>query len=144
MRPKSSLTASMAAELLGVTRATLYSYVSRGLIRSDSDARDPRKCLYNGSDVEALKRARDRGRKPQGIATAALDWGTAGLPSSITLVAGTRRADYVVRYFPYSRLDRSLPRATQRRKIDSPTSALRGAASGSDPDSLTRACVSGS
>jgi citrate synthase len=86
MRPKPLLTASMAAELLGVTRATLYSYVSRGLIRSDSDARDPRKCLYNGSDVEALKLARDRGRKPQDIAAAALDWGTAGLPSSITLV----------------------------------------------------------
>jgi citrate synthase len=86
MRPDHLLTASCAAEMLDITRATLYSYVSRGLIRSQPEANDPRKCSYNASDVQALKFARDRGRKPQQIAVQSLDWGTAGLPSRITLV----------------------------------------------------------
>jgi len=86
MRRHQLLTASMTAELLGVSRATLYSYVSRGLVRSEPDPSDPRRRLYKAGDVQTLKLAKGRSRKPQQIAAQALDWGTAGIPSRITLI----------------------------------------------------------
>jgi citrate synthase len=86
MRANGLLTASVAAGLLGITRSTLYSYVSRGLIRSEPDETDPRKRRYRAADVHLLKSARERGRRPEQIAAQALDWGTAAIPSRITLV----------------------------------------------------------
>jgi excisionase family DNA binding protein len=43
-----------AAALLGVKKATLYAYVSRGLIRSYKQ-RVGRKRLYRSADIEALR-----------------------------------------------------------------------------------------
>jgi citrate synthase len=86
MRANHLLTSSAAAGLLGITRATLYSYVSRGLIRSEADETDPRKRLYRAGDVQILKSARERGRGHRQIAAQTLNWGTAALPSRITLV----------------------------------------------------------
>ena len=92
MRTNHLLTAAAAADLLGITRATLYAYVSRGLIRSEADETDPRKRLYRASDVQTLKSGREHGRRHEQIAARALDWGTAALPSSITLVERGRAA----------------------------------------------------
>ncbi len=43
-----------AAELLGVKKATLYAYVSRGMLRSYRQAVGRRR-LYRKGDVEALR-----------------------------------------------------------------------------------------
>jgi citrate synthase len=73
----SHLTAAAAAQRLGVTRATLYAYVSRGQIRSRSVA-GRREREYLAEDVERLvKRASGR-RDPARVASQAL--GMDGLP----------------------------------------------------------------
>lgn len=81
-----NLTAAQAAAELGVARATLYAYVSRGLLRSvpGPDARSRR---YPRDDVEALKR-RQEGRRPREAAGRALDWGLPVLESELTRIAG--------------------------------------------------------
>src|ERR1700687_4826254 len=69
MSRKRFLTAAEAAAALGVRRSTLYAYVSRGLLRSESDpARRGRR--YPAADVEALRRRGEGGggaaRSPAG------------------------------------------------------------------------------
>src|SRR5687767_12630186 len=84
------LTASAAAKRLGVTRATLYAYVSRGSIRSRSLA-GRRDRQYFAEDVERLlKRASGR-RDPTRVASQAL--GVQGLPvlaSGLSLIEAGR------------------------------------------------------
>jgi citrate synthase len=80
------LDAAEAAARLGVKRATLYAYVSRGVIRAMPDAADPHRSLYNAADVDALVKRKRQGRKPERIAATALDWGLPVLSSRITLI----------------------------------------------------------
>jgi citrate synthase len=61
-----SLTAAQAAQRLGVKPATLYAYVSRGLLRRDKAA-DGRGSLFDPNEVEQLAR-RGRPRRPAGVA----------------------------------------------------------------------------
>lgn len=56
------LTVDEAARLLGVKAATLYAYVSRGLLRSYREG-TKRQRLYRRAEVEALRRL-DRGGPP--------------------------------------------------------------------------------
>ncbi len=79
------LTAAEAAKHLGVSRQTLYAYVSRGLLRAH-DGPDPRQRRYDAKAVARLGLARKRGRRPKDVAKAALDWGTPVLESAITLI----------------------------------------------------------
>jgi citrate synthase len=72
--------------MLRITRATLYAYVSRGLIGTEPDPVDPRRRLYRTADIERLLAGKERSRKPKAIAAATLDWGTGALPTSITLI----------------------------------------------------------
>ncbi|MBN9559482.1 MAG: citrate synthase [Alphaproteobacteria bacterium] len=90
MSTASVLDAAAAARSLRVTRATLYAYVSRGMIATEPDPANPRRRLYRAADVARLLKAKERGRKPQAIAAAALDWGVGALASRITLVEGGR------------------------------------------------------
>jgi len=90
MPAASALDATAAARSLHVTRATLYAYVSRGMIATEPDPADPRRRLYRAADVQRLLKAKERGRKPKAIAAAALDWGVGALTSRITLVEGGR------------------------------------------------------
>ncbi len=79
------LTSREAARRLGVSAATLYAYVSRGLLRSEStDGQRERR--YRADDVTRLKRRRDVGRKAESIAGHALDFGTPVLESALTLI----------------------------------------------------------
>jgi citrate synthase len=73
------LTAAEAAKRLGISLATLYAYVSRGLIRSVPDPQNPRRRLYSVEDIER--------RRPAGAAERALHWGGPVLESAITLIA---------------------------------------------------------
>lgn len=84
------LTADEAAKELGITRATLYAYVSRGLIRSSAVPGSSRERRYAAADVERLRtRVEDR-RDPARVAERALHWGGPVLESGITLIADNR------------------------------------------------------
>jgi len=59
------LDADEAVETLGVSRATLYAYVSRGRIRSEAAPGAQRRNRYSRDDIECLKvRSRER-RNPE-------------------------------------------------------------------------------
>ena len=78
------LTAREAAQELGISRATLYAYVSRGRIRSEAAGGRGRR--YRAEDVRRLKERKERRRDPDAVAEGALSWGTPVMESAITLV----------------------------------------------------------
>jgi citrate synthase len=78
--------AAEAVKLLGVNRATLYAYVSRGFIRSEPVAGKPRQKRYAREDVERLRLRAEERRNPEKAAANALRWGVPILESSITLI----------------------------------------------------------
>jgi citrate synthase len=84
------LSAADAAQLLGVTRATLYAYVSRGFVRSQALPGSSRDRTYSRDDVERLRRRTEERRAPDKAAARALQWGVPILESSITLIDGRR------------------------------------------------------
>jgi citrate synthase len=75
------LTAAEAARRLGVKPATLYAYVSRGVLSRDRAA-DGRGSLFDADEVERLAR-RGRPRRPAGAADITVE-------SAITEIAGDR------------------------------------------------------
>lgn len=77
------LTAARACALLDVKRATLYAYVSRGLVRSRAVA-GSRTRLYHRDDLSALKVRHDARAGHAPVAASALRWGEPVLDSSIT------------------------------------------------------------
>jgi len=87
--PAQLLTAAEAARELGVKPATLYAYVSRGLLHSQAGA-DSRSRLYTRDDVEVLKLRRDGRRDPAAVSREALSWGLPVLESAITLIRDGR------------------------------------------------------
>jgi citrate synthase len=84
------MTAAAAADALGVNRATLYAYVSRGLVRSQATAGSSRARGYSREDVERLRRRTEDRRDPDKAAARALQWGVPVLESLITLIDGRR------------------------------------------------------
>ena len=79
-----------AIALLGVSRATLYAYVSRGRIRSEAVRGGNGRSRYSRDDLERLvARSRER-RNPEKAAEQALHWGLPILESQITLIADER------------------------------------------------------
>jgi citrate synthase len=83
------LSSKEAARRLGISTATLYAYVSRGLLRSEPHDRQ-RERRYRADEVARLKRQRDVGRKAEAIANHALDFGTPVLESALTLIEDNR------------------------------------------------------
>src|ERR1700749_3953453 len=84
------ITAAAAVRALGVSRPTLYAYVSRGFLRSAPRPGKTRDRLYSRDDVERMRRRAEERRDPKSVATHALDRGTPILESSITLIDGGR------------------------------------------------------
>jgi len=84
------LSAGRAAEELGVSVATLYAYVSRGMIRSEAVEGKRRNRRYRGEDVRRLKERKERRRDPEGVVEGALRWGTPVMESGITLIEDGR------------------------------------------------------
>ena len=80
------LTAQEAANLLRIKEATLYAYVSRGLIRSEGVGKTPRQHLYLAEDVQKLVERKAHRRDPSRVARDALHWGTPLLESALTLI----------------------------------------------------------
>jgi citrate synthase len=80
------LTARQASDALGVTRATLYAYTSRGQLRSEPVSGRPRERRYYRQDVERLKERKEARRDPAKAAAHGLHWGGPVLESGITLI----------------------------------------------------------
>lgn len=81
--------ASAAAARLGVSRATLYAYVSRGRLRAHplpDDGTGGRGRRYRRSEVERLAAVHAAARQPRRVAVQALDWGLPVLDSGLTLI----------------------------------------------------------
>ena len=84
------LSAQEAAAELGISLATLYSYVSRGLIRSEEAGGPRRRRRYRAEDVQRLKERKELRRDPSRAVEKALDWGAPLLESAITLIQDGR------------------------------------------------------
>jgi citrate synthase len=84
-----TITAREAAAILGVSPATLYSYVSRGLLASSggSGARAKR---YAHDDVLRLAARRGDGKRAGHAVAAAMNWGVPVLETRIAHVDGGR------------------------------------------------------
>jgi citrate synthase len=82
--------AAETSRLLGVSRTTLYAYVSRGFIRSQPRPGSPRERLYARDDVERLRQRAEERRDPDKARARALQWGLPILESAITLIDGRR------------------------------------------------------
>ncbi len=65
---------------------TLYSYVSRGMVRSEEAEGKRRNRRYRAEDVRRLRERKERRRDPEGAVEGALHWGTPVMESGITLV----------------------------------------------------------
>ncbi|GAA5514226.1 hypothetical protein Dcar01_02981 [Deinococcus carri] len=93
--PVPTLTTAEAAARLGVKPATLYAYVSRGLIRSEPGPPGTRERRYHAGDVERLVQRQGARRDPEAAVRAAseeavqgaLAWGAPVLDSALTRIA---------------------------------------------------------
>lgn len=81
------LTAVEATKRLGITRATLYAYVSRGLLRSSAVPGQPRERRYAAEDIDRMHGRAEQRKDPSRIAARALHLGVPVLESAITLIA---------------------------------------------------------
>ena len=88
MPPTHFLTATQAADALGITRATLYAYTSRGQLRSETVPGRTRERRYYREDVDRLKERKVARRDPSKAAAHGLHWGEPVLESGITLIHG--------------------------------------------------------
>src|SRR5271163_1659113 len=84
MTEKNLLPATKAAKALGVSRATLYAYASRRLVRAVRNPDQPRTSLY---DITNLLERHRRGRSRRDVAQATLSFGEPILASHITSIA---------------------------------------------------------
>ena len=84
---KQFLSAKEAAEELSISVATLYAYVSRGLVRSEAAVGGKSRARrYNGADIAALKRKQQYRHQPDQVAQSTLQRGMPVLDSAITLI----------------------------------------------------------
>ncbi|QGZ62173.1 citrate/2-methylcitrate synthase [Paraburkholderia acidisoli] len=88
----SYMTAAEAASALGISRATLYAYVSRGLLESapSPEGKSHPQRRYRADEVRRLARRKADGKRAGKVAQKVLDWGVPVLESSITLIAEGR------------------------------------------------------
>ncbi|HET6692490.1 MAG TPA: citrate synthase, partial [Miltoncostaeaceae bacterium] len=84
------MSAAEAADALGVSRATLYAYVSRGLLASEPGPGPSRARRYPRAPVEALIARRERSRDGALAAHGQLHWGLPVLDSELTLIQDGR------------------------------------------------------
>jgi citrate synthase len=87
---RSWISAADASRSLGVSRTTLYAYVSRGYIRSQSQPGSSRERQYSRDDVERMRRRTEERRNPDKATARALQWGMPILESSIASIDGSR------------------------------------------------------
>jgi citrate synthase len=88
--PTRWLTAEQATTQLRVSRQTLYAYVSRGRIGMTAAPDEPRRSLYDASDVRRLAERSRTGRSRRAVAASTISWGEPILASAITRIEGGR------------------------------------------------------
>ena len=79
------LSATETCRILGISRATLYAYVSRGLLESRPGP-DHRRRVYLRQDVERLVQHKQAGRGAARGAAQSLDRGLPVLETQISLI----------------------------------------------------------
>jgi citrate synthase len=84
------LTIDSACAMLGIKPASLYSYVSRGMVRARTSENDPRASLYASADIDHLLKRKRAGRTRDSIARGAIGWGEPILESAISTVKDGR------------------------------------------------------
>jgi citrate synthase len=88
---KRYLTSKEVTEQLDITPATLYSYVSRGLIRSEMTPDDSRQRRYLAEDIQRLVDRKAQRHDPvqttQQVVQQALYWGEPVMDSALTLIS---------------------------------------------------------
>ena len=87
------LTAEVAASSLGVSRRTLYSYASRGLIGVSEKGVTGRGSLYDATDVGLLRERKERGRSQAAIAASTLSFGEPILETGLSRIENGRFSD---------------------------------------------------
>jgi citrate synthase len=88
--PARWLTAEEATARLGVSRQTLYAYVSRNRIGAAPAPDDPRRSLYDAADVRRLAERNRSGRSRRAVAASTISWGEPILASAITRIENGR------------------------------------------------------
>ena len=86
MAPSRYLSAKEACAELGIRPQTLYSYVSRGLIRSETGDQGRRTRQYYREDIERLRRHKELRAHPQVAAEQALKAGDPVLESALSRI----------------------------------------------------------
>jgi citrate synthase len=84
------LSIDIACETLGIKPASLYAYVSRGLVRARTSDFDTRASLYASADIDQLLARKRAGRRRDSIARGAIGWGEPILESAISTVKDGR------------------------------------------------------
>jgi citrate synthase len=87
---KELLTSNEVVERLGISKSTLYAYVSRGLIQSEPDPDSPRSRRYRSDDVNRLMNRQKMRIDPEHASSTALDWGSPVLESDISAISNQR------------------------------------------------------
>jgi citrate synthase len=75
---------------LGISRRTLYSYVSRGFIGVSKKSVVGRGSLYDAVDVEVLRDRKGRGRSHAAIAASTIQFGEPVLQTGLTRIENSR------------------------------------------------------
>lgn len=78
--------AKEAADILNVSKNTLYAYVSRGLLHSEATPGSKRMRRYPAHDVDALALKSEIYKAPEQALGKATDWGAPILDSAITYI----------------------------------------------------------
>lgn len=86
------LSAAEAAEFLGVSKATLYSYVSRGMLVSVALEPGSRQRSYRRADLASLRHRSTFRKNPDLAATEVIEFGTPILTTSISQITETEHS----------------------------------------------------
>ena len=86
MAPSRYLSAKEACAELGIRPQTLYAYVSRGLIRSETGDQRQRTRQYYREDIERLRRHKELRARPEAAAEQALRAGDPVLESALSRI----------------------------------------------------------
>jgi citrate synthase len=84
------LTAAETIAALGISKQTLYTYVSRGRLRGRSDPANPRRHLYDARDVARILEVKARGRARKKIAQSTIHFGEPILQTSLSNIVDGR------------------------------------------------------
>jgi hypothetical protein len=84
------MNAHEAASELGISLTTLYTYVSRGPIRSEAVSGSRRVRAYLAEDIHRLKERKEMCQHPEQVLSKAISWGEPIIDSELSLVRDGR------------------------------------------------------